>query len=209
MRRIGIEPTTELPEFTTEDHVLVCVAGSVALAKVCAALRGVPARAVLTSSTGYYDGRTGTITADTTHGPSERARNAEAAEHAFHAWNPAGIVLRLGGLYRPGRGPVPALLRRGTVPPGPPDRAMALVHYDDAARAVGAALVHPDPRSTYLVVTPPCPARREFYEAAAARYHLPAPTFTEPVGTVSYAVDGTRADLLATPQWPDWRAALE
>jgi nucleoside-diphosphate-sugar epimerase len=122
-----------------------------------------------------------------------------------------GVVLRCGGLYNHQRGPFTALARRGKVTrQAPADKTMALIHYDDVAAAVVAALRHPAPEPVYLAVTPPCPSRQEFYQLACDRLGLPLPFFDPPTGLppVSYDVTSLRRDLLPTPAYPDWRMAI-
>lgn len=171
-----------------------------------------PARAVLVSSTAYYGPAYGRVDENTPGGDEARAGRVAAVERAFQSWSgSAGVIMRLGGLYRPGRGPLAALARRGQPPLKPPDKTLALIHYDDAAAATVAALQHPAPDRVYLAVTPPCPTRREFYWQACRRLGLPAPRFDEPTGRppAQYDVTRLRRDLLAQPTHPDWREALE
>jgi nucleoside-diphosphate-sugar epimerase len=87
---------------------------------------------------------------------------------------------------------------------------MALIHYEDVATATLAALSIPDAESVYLVLTPPCPTRRAFYEAASRVLHLPAPSFVSPAGLppAEYDVSRLRRDLLPHAAYPDWQAAL-
>jgi len=169
------------------------------------------ARVVMTSSTGYYGSAYGTISEDTSPGQNKRAKRIAAVEQAFQTWaGDSGIVLRLGGLYRPGRGPLPALARRGAPPLRPPDKALALIHYDDAATATFAALQHPSPEKVYLAVTLPCPTREEFYRLACDMLKLPQPIFDTPIGQppATYNITRLRRDLLPHPAHPDWRTAL-
>jgi nucleoside-diphosphate-sugar epimerase len=170
-----------------------------------------PMRAVLISSTGYYGTPHGGVDEETRRGDTARASAIEAAELAFRAWmGTRGVVLRLGGLYCRGRGPLAALVRRGTASAGPPDTTLALIHYADAATATLAALQHPAPEPTYVGVVPPCPTRRDFYRCACRRLGLPEPVFDAPLGYPPAAYDVTRLqrDLLPQPAHPDWRDAL-
>ena len=196
-----------------DDTLLLALPGSANQHAAVEALANTPppARAVLISSTGYYGTAPGRISEDTPPGDDAHAAMVAAAELVFHAWaGPGGVVLRLGGLYRCGRGPFSALLRRGTAPLGPPDKTLALVHYDDAATATLAALRHPSPESTYVVVVPPCPTRREFYLHACRIAGLPEPTFEAPLALppADYDVTRLRRDLLPMPAHPDWHDAL-
>lgn len=170
-----------------------------------------PARVVMTSSTGYYGPAYGIIKEDTPPGLTKRAKKIAAVETLFWDWaGDTGIIVRLAGLYRPGRGPLPALARRGAPPLRPPDKTLALIHYDDAASAVFAALKHPQPAAIYLAVTPPCPTRETFYRLACQQLNLPGPIFDAPIGQppATYDVTRLRRDLLPEPAYPDWRAAL-
>ncbi len=154
----------------------------------------------------------GMVNEDTPPGDDPRSASIAATERAFNAWTAGnGVVLRLGGLYSRGRGPMSGLARRGAPRLRPPDKALALIHYDDAAAAVNAGLQHPQPENVYLAVTPPCPTRQEFYELACRLLGLPAPGFAPPLGQPPATFDVTRLrrDLLPKPAYPDWHAALE
>lgn len=195
-----------------DDAVLLSTPGSVTQRAVIEALSGVEvaARAVLISSTGIYGAPRGRVHAGSPVGSSERARTVADTEAAFRAWAPHGVILRMGGLYRPGRGPLGPAVRRGRPLPGPGNRTLALIHYDDAATAAVAALRHPAPAGCYVVVSDPNPTREAFYREAAARHGLDAPVFTEPLPfpPASYDVAPLRLDLLPEPAHPDWRDAL-
>jgi nucleoside-diphosphate-sugar epimerase len=206
---VGAAPGLLAPD----DALLLALPGSANQQAAIAALANTPppVRAVLISSTGYYGSPHGRIDEDTPCGDDAHAAVVKAAEIAFRAWaGTRGVVLRLGGLYRRGRGPLAALLRRGTAPSGPPDKTLALIHYDDAAAATLVALRHPSPESTYVVVVPPCPTRREFYLHACRAAELPEPPFDAPLGLppADYDVTRLRRDLLTIPTHPDWHDAL-
>ena len=131
------------------DALLCAIAGSAAQYEAIASLREVtpPLTAVLISSVGYYDHPHGPTDETTALGTSPHAMRIAKAEAIFQEWmGGSGTILRLGGLYRPGRGPMSALIRRGSPPPGPPDRTLALIHYEDAAEAVFNALSRPPPQ---------------------------------------------------------------
>jgi nucleoside-diphosphate-sugar epimerase len=172
-----------------------------------------PARTVLISTTGYYGmSIRGVINEDSAPGTNTRAASIAATERAFWSWvGSKGLILRLGGLYSRGRGPLPALARRGAPLLRPPDKPMALIHYDDAATAISTALQQPTPANVYLAVTPPCPTRQEFYRLACQRLKLPEPEFAAPLGypPATYEVMRLRQDLLPVPAYPDWHSALE
>lgn len=200
------------PALEPDDTLLLALPGSDRQAMAIAQLADgpPPKRAVLISSTGYHGLARGRITEETRPGRSDRALRSVAAEAAFRAWAPDGVVLRCGGLYRPGRGPLNALATRGAVPKGPPNKALALIHYDDAAQATLAALRHPKPEPIYLAVTPPCPTRRDFYLAACVMLGIDLPSFGRRLlgHPAEYDVGLLRRDLLPAPAHPEWQAAL-
>jgi nucleoside-diphosphate-sugar epimerase len=216
LRGDGIDPRTGSPvhDLRPEDRLLLALPGHERQEQAVAELAHLPPprRAVFISTVGVYGGEpTGVIDEETPAADEERARSILAGEAAFRAWaGEAGVILRCAGLYGPGRGPIHALARRGYPRPGPPDKGLALIHYDDAAQAAFRALVHPHPQPLYNLVTPPIPTRWDFYTAACAALDLPAPTFTDPLGQppATYDASRLRGDLLPAPAWPDWRAAL-
>ena len=214
LRELGAEPRTGSPAgvLTSKDTLLLSLPGSDRQALAVAQLTGapIPSRTVLISSTGYYGAASGRVDERTPAGRGERAARVAGVENAFRAWDSKGVILRLGGLYRPGRGPLSALLRRGEAPLGPPNRTLALIHYDDAARATYRALRHQAPQDTYLVVVPPCPTRQAFYQAACVLLDLPLPTFSPTLKQppADYDIARMRADLLPEPLHQRWQEAL-
>jgi nucleoside-diphosphate-sugar epimerase len=170
------------------------------------------ARAVLISITGYYGSAHGIIHSGSPPGDGDRPASVANAEQLFRQWaGDGGVVLRAGGLFSDRRGPFTVLARRGKITrQAPPDKTMALIHYDDLATAVVAGLKHPAPEAVYLAVTPPCPTRLEFYSLACAKLGLPLPDFPPPTGLppASYDVTTLRRDLLPSPAYPDWRMAI-
>lgn len=214
LKSVGAEPRTGSPAgvLTTQDAFLLALPGSAKQALAVAQLTSVPtpSRTVFISSTSYYGSASGRVDEQTQAGDGERAARTIGAENAFRAWDSDGVILRLGGLYRPGRGPLSALLRRGEAPLGPPNRTLALIHYDDAAQATYRALRHQAPQNVYLLVTPPCPTREAFYQAACVLLDLPLPTFSPTLKQppVDYDIARMRADILPKPLHQRWQEAL-
>jgi nucleoside-diphosphate-sugar epimerase len=169
-----------------------------------------PVRAVLISTTGYYGSQGGRLNEETPVGDETRARSIAQVEEAFAVWaGEKGVILRMGGLYDDQRGPYAALRRRGTTrSPIVPNKVLPLIHYDDAASAVGAALRRATVAPCYLTVTPPCPTRAEFYAEACRRLNLPLPPQApaQDAPPAIYDVALLRRDLLPEPAYPDWRA---
>ena len=93
------------------------------------------------------------------------------------------IVLRLAGIYGPGRLLARVeQLRRGERLTGNPEAWLNLIHVDDAARAVLAAETQGLPGATYLVCDDRPLRRREYYTALAERIGAAPPQFEELAG---------------------------
>ncbi len=199
--------------FRPTDLVLLSISGTAALTAAIERVRlyETPKRIVLTSSTGYYHGRTGVIDSQTGPGETSRAQNIAMMEAGFKLWaKSAGVILRLGGLFRIGRGPLNAYQKKQIVPPGPPNKKLALIHYEDAAKATLAAMTIDQPKSEYVVVGEQCPTRQEFYLAASVLLGLPIPSFGKPLSgpPIDYDTTPMQLDLLPEPSHPQWQEAL-
>lgn len=217
LQNAGIRPVSgsAVDQLTAGDLLVLALPGHLrqqeAVETLEHSLTPPPDRVIMISSTGYYGLASGLVDEDSPHGPDERSARIAAAEDTFRGWAGGnGIIIRLGGLYRQGRGPMAALARKKGPKLRPPDKTLALIHYDDAATAIFAALRHQAPEKTYLAVTPPCPTRQEFYEQACHRLSLPKPAFDTPLGRApaQYNVARLRRDLLPEPAYPTWQAAL-
>lgn len=218
LRTSGIEPHLGSPvaRLQPDDALLLAIPGhtnqQAAVQQLAGSGTPKPARVVFISVTGYHGDSSGIVTPQSPPGAGSRPASIAAAEQEFWSWaGHSGVVIRLGGLYCDGRGPFSALARRGKITrQAPPDKTMALMHYDDAAAAVTAALTQPAPARVYLGVTVPCPTREEFYTAACAKLNLPPPQFEPHSGQPPtwYDVSTLRRDLLPVPAFPDWRIAL-
>lgn len=95
---------------------------------------------------------------------------AEAAVAGLAETATRGVVLRFGLFHAPesthGRA-FTAAARHGRLPlPGDPDGYLPIIHADDAAAAVVAALKAP--AGTYEITVDECPTRRELAEAASS-----------------------------------------
>jgi nucleoside-diphosphate-sugar epimerase len=110
---------------------------------VLAALGHVPRRFVYVSTTGVYGDAAGKWIDEATPPAPQRAggRASLAAEESLRASPLAarGVVLRMGGLYGPGRIPYAEKLRDGQPIPAPDEGWLNLIHIDDAAAVVLAA----------------------------------------------------------------------
>jgi nucleoside-diphosphate-sugar epimerase len=154
------------------------------LAHVLDALPTAPRRFVLVSSTGVYgEFGGGEVDEESPCRPTHEAGRALVeAERllAAHTVGPRSIVLRLAGLYGPGRVPPVDDLRAGRPLEIDPAALLNLIHVDDAAAVVAAAAEAARPPRTY-VVSDGRPVRRdEFYRELATILGAPEPRFAWP-----------------------------
>lgn len=104
-------------------------------------------------------------------------RDAEAVARQVKS---TAIVLRLAGIYGPGRLLARVeQLRRGDRLSGNPNAWLNLIHVDDAVRAVLAAETRGVSGATYLVCDDLPPRRHEYYSALAQMVGAPVPKFEE------------------------------
>jgi nucleoside-diphosphate-sugar epimerase len=111
---------------------------------------------------------------------SENGRVVLEAEQILRAAIPEANVLRLAGIYGPGRliARVESL-RSGAPISGNPAAWLNLIHVDDAVAAVLACEERGAPGETYLVCDDRPIPRREYYETLAQLVNAPAPKFVE------------------------------
>ncbi len=153
-----------------------CVTGVQLLA---ARLRGTPVRRwLLTSSTGVYAQQDGEwVDEDSPAEPSHASgRLLLEGEAVLRAAAPRPVVVRLGGIYGPGRTGLIDRVRSGqaSVAPGPP-RYTNRIHRDDAAGILRFLLAHPDPAPLYLGVDSDPASEREVQGWLAERLGVPPP----------------------------------
>lgn len=139
---------------------------------------------VYISSTGVYGDAVGDwVDEDTPCRPlRDGGKACLAAEEALAA-HPLGadsVVLRLAGIYGPGRIPRADALRRGEPIDAPADGYLNLIHVDDAARTVLAVEQAVAPPRTYCVADGRPPLRRDYYAELARLLGAPAPIFVPP-----------------------------
>jgi len=145
------------------------------------ALPGEPAKIVYISSTGVYGQSRGERVDEesATEPTREGGRACLAAERtlAAHRFGPRGVVLRMAGLYGPGRIPLAGDIRAGRPIAAPRGGALNLIHVDDAAAAVLAADQRAVPPRTYVVSDGNPVERGRYYEELARLLGAPPPTF--------------------------------
>jgi nucleoside-diphosphate-sugar epimerase len=136
------------------------------------------ARAVVyTGSTGVFGQRDGSDVDEATP-PSPASATAEVLVEAERLLRGSGLgqVVRLSGLYGPGRAGTIERVRRGLLALGPGDDAfMNFCHRDDAVAFVLAALDRGTPGAAWHGSDAHPPRRREVVEWIAARLGLPPP----------------------------------
>lgn len=176
-------------------------------------------RFVFISSTGVYPHRDGSwVDEETAAEPTdERHQTLRAGErdllslargHGFPA-----VVLRLGGLYGPGRSPVEWLTqpkRKERVLRGGREAFMNWIRVEDAAQAAVLALGKGAPGEVYLATDGEPVPRGDFYRAAAERAGLPPPelpSYPHDLGK-RCRIRKARADLGYAPRFASYREGL-
>ncbi len=153
------------------------------LKNVLDALPDATGRLIYISSTGVYGDSAGEwVDEDTRCQPQrEGGRACLAAEEALaaHRFGEKSVVLRLAGIYGPGRIPRNDLLLAGDAIPAPARGYLNLIQVDDAAAVVLAAERVSAPR-VYVVSDGNPVSRREYYAELARLADAPPPRFVEP-----------------------------
>lgn len=141
-----------------------------------------PARFIYISSSSVYGQTDGAwVDEDSPTQPQEESgRIVLEAERLLHARFPDAIVLRFAGIYGPGR-----LLRQKTLEAGAPivgaaDKWLNLIHVDDGAAAVLAAVECGTMGRIYNICDDQPVRRRDFYMELARCLRTPTPRFVEP-----------------------------
>ena len=184
-------------------------------------------RFVYVSTTGVYGDAAGKwVDEGTPPAPArEGARASLAAEEALCGSHLASraVVLRMGGLYGPGRVPFLDKLRAGEPIPAPQQGWLNLIHVDDAAAAVLAAAEGafnglPGPHVVNVVDDEPV-ERGEYYGEVARLIGADPPRFAPPDPASHRAVRaGTNrrisnarlhSMLDVTLSYPNYRAGLK
>lgn len=152
------------------------------LRNVLEALAGRVDRFIYISSTSVYGQNGGeTIDEESECRPTrENGQICLEAERTLKELLPSANILRLAGIYGPGR-----LLRReaelksATPISGNPEAFLNLIHVEDAKAAVLACEAKAKPGATYLVADDRPVRRREYYTRLAELFGAPPPTFAE------------------------------
>ncbi len=151
------------------------------LTHVLNALQGRIDRFVYVSSSSVYGQDDGSWVdeASPTEPITEGGRICLAAERRLRERVAGEVILRMSGLYGPGR-----LLARvdqlqaGEPIGGNPEAWLNLIHGDDAARACVVALTAPNPGPLYLVSDDRPLSRRDYFSTLARQVGAPSPQFS-------------------------------
>jgi nucleoside-diphosphate-sugar epimerase len=210
----GIRRVVFLPAPVTRDAAAYRTVYLDGLAHLLDALHlDVLQRCVLVTSSAVYGEHAGAWVDEDTL-PAPLAFNGAIlleAEALLHARLGAGrgVVLRLAGLYGPGRTQLLDSLRAGQAraPRDPPFYANR-IHVDDAAVALAHLLALPDPAPVYLGVDDTPLPLHELYAGLAQQLHAPPPDIGLPpsgMGNKRLCNARLRASGWA-PRWTDARA---
>ena len=153
-------------------------------------------RLVLVSSTGAY-GDTDGAWVDERTPPRPADETAEAlveGEALARSFGGTGVVLRLGGIYGPGRDRTVRRVASGDSACPEPDIFGNRIHRDDAARAVRHLLTLEQPDQLYLGVDRDPAPLREVHRWVAARLGVPDPCRGEDRGASSRRAPSRRAN---------------
>lgn len=168
--------------------------------------------AVLSSSTGIYGPVTaGEVNLDTQ--PNLASPREQRLADIERDWLrlPSARVVRLAGLYGPGRLIGAGLLREGAVVPGAGTAWLNLIHRDDAAEILLRVAHHPAARAVELGTDGTPLTRHTYYAYLAGLLGTAAPRFeSESVGDPGKRIDATDTArrLGFTPRYADFRAGL-
>jgi nucleoside-diphosphate-sugar epimerase len=179
-------------------------------------------KVIYVSSTGVYGQVTGNeVDEDSPCKPTrEGGRACLAAEELLRSTRFAekAIILRLAGIYGPGRIPRAADLVAGKPIEAPAAGWLNLIHVDDAARIVELAASRLQPPKLYVVSDGQAVVRGDYYRELARLLGAPEPRFIEPPANspaAQRAASDKRinpgrlfADLQPTLLYPSYREGL-
>ena len=173
------------------------------------------------STTGVYHQTDGSWVdeASPTHPTRDGGRTHLRAEEMLHRLRPNSpwTILRLAGIYGPGRIPRVADVIAGRPIASPENGFLNLIHVDDAADAVMAAWSR-SKRRLYAVSDDNPVVRGEFYREIARQCGAPPPSFVEPPSDAAKRMRSDsnkriwnrrmKRDLVAKLRYPTYRQGL-
>ncbi len=143
-----------------------------------------PDRFLYVSSTGVYGQTDGEWIDESSPCDPKRPGGVAAlqAEQTLqaHAIGSRALVLRLAGIYGPGRVPMLETLRRHEPIAADPQSVLNLIHVEDAVEVIVQADRHPASPATYLVSDGHPVRRGDYYSYLAELAGLPSPVYVQP-----------------------------
>jgi nucleoside-diphosphate-sugar epimerase len=139
-------------------------------------------RFIYVSSTSVY-AQTGGEEVDETAATEPTAgsgRIVREAEQVLRDRRPDAVILRFAGIYGPGRLLRSKAVRSGQPLSGDPEQWLNLIHVEDGAAAVVAAVGRGRPGAVYNVCDDRPVRRRDFYTRMAQIFGSPPPRFAPP-----------------------------
>jgi nucleoside-diphosphate-sugar epimerase len=180
------------------------------LARVLDAAPGIP-RFVHVSSTSVYGQSDGSwLSEDAPTEPTEPSGQVVLeAERLLLRRRPEAVILRFAGIYGPGRRVGESSLRTGQAIPADPDTWLNLIHVEDGARAVVAAIAHG--HGVYHIADGQPVLRREYYSYLASRLAATAPSFAATGERSNRRIDARRMqeELGVVPRYRNYREGLD
>lgn len=152
-----------------------------------------PRRIVMTSSTSVYGQRRGEPIdeASPTHPTHFRGETLLASERLLAASGIPSVVVRLGGIYGPGRTRLIDRARKGELRTRATPHYTNRIHRDDAAGLIAHLLFHPDPAPLYLGVDDESAEEAVVYAWLAEALGAPPPRPEDPEASA----DGRRREV--------------
>ncbi|MBA2116517.1 SDR family oxidoreductase [Bremerella alba] len=142
-------------------------------------------RLIFVSTTGVYGDAEGqTVDEETPCDPARPGGKAFLIAEQYlrnhPLWSTRSVILRMAGIYGPGRIPRSADIEAGKPIPAPGGGALNLIHVDDAVQAVRLAADAEKFSPLYIVSDGSPVDRRDYYREVARLLGAPSPTFEEP-----------------------------
>jgi nucleoside-diphosphate-sugar epimerase len=146
-----------------------------------------PRRIVMTSSTSVYGQRRGEPIDESspTHPTQFRGETLLASERLLAASGIPSVILRLGGIYGPGRTGLIERARQGALALRGTPHFTNRIHRDDAAGLIQHLLFHPDPEPLYLGVDDEPAEEAELYHWLAREVGADPPGVPSEEGAVA------------------------
>ena len=171
-------------------------------------------RVVVASSTGIYGEEAG-ATVDAATPPRPATPGARQLAEIEQAWRESGLpcrIVRLAGLYGPGRIIGRDAILQGRTLPGDPASWLNLVRAEDAAAALLAAALTADESETYLISDGAPVLRLDYYSCVAQLLGRSPPRFDPAEARRGASRRCDPADswrrLGLRPRYADFRASL-